>query len=344
MKRIEDKLKAKAHKAKKEYAEQPRKINDIFTRAGTILPQNLHTTNYYDRTPIAAFNPGASEVYSTGKIDIYPRLHYDAIYDQSPGVIGKFQMDLDAILNKCRMSDHIPTEIVISPEAPWEIHGCEDARIYESNGERYVLYTGWGISDGEKKSVLVLSYDGEKYYFQIGDRSMTEYYIPFSNKDAAILNIDSGGKMNMLTRLHLGDGDQFCWSCESHTTYDIFDESLDVQLMPNSHEDRIGWSTNAIKLNKNEYLVGYHATLKRNWEYVNGLAIVDEMGNLKAISDYLLAPRGIKEWVGNRYGVIFGCGLVVYRGYLIWIGGISDWAIGFFVSRLDLALSELIYI
>ena len=343
MRGIEDKLKDKMYRAKKDYVEQPRKTNDIFARAGIIIPNQIVTTNYFDRTPIAAFNPGVSEVYNGSKIDVYPRLHFDGIYNQSPAVIGKFQLNIEEFLNRDGMLEQIQTKIVIYPTNPWELIGCEDPRIFEKDQERYTLYTGWGICDGEKKSVLGIQNEDKKDYFIIED-SKGNTYTPFSNKDAAILYIECD-IAQMMTRLHLGDGDQFCWSCGAYTdTNRIIEESLEVQLIPNENEDRIGLSTNAVKLSQNEYLIGWHATLKKDWRYVNGLALVDSLGNLKAITDYLLVPQGIKEWVGNRYGVIFGCGLVRYKDQLIWVGGISDWAIGVFHTDFEKAMSEMRWI
>ena len=65
---------------------------------------------------------------------------------------------------------------------------------------------------------------------------------------------------------------------------------------------------------------------------------------MKAVSDYLLVPQGIDEWVRNRYGVIFGCGLVKYNDQLIWVGGISDWAIGIFHTDFEKAMSQMRWI
>lgn len=343
---IEDSLKAKIKEAKnKKRRHRIAETNNIFDRIAVISPGALRTTNYFNRTPIAAFNPGASSVYGGSKIDIYPRLNYDCVYNQSPSAIGKFQVDLDAVFRTGDDPAFCSTELVIYPQYPCEIHGCEDPRVYQKNGDRHILYIGWGTCDGENKSVLVLSSGKEKDYFRISRRNDMTEYTPFSNKDAAILNYSVDHRLDLLLRLDLGDKNLFCWSGEGWAdTYEIIEDTLEVQMIPNDYESRVGWSTNTIPFNKHEYLVGWHATMKHNLEYRNGLALVDEMGNLKAISDYLLTPQGIEEWVGNRYGVIFGCGLVKYKDQLVWIGGISDWAIGIFTVDMETALSELRWI
>ena len=68
---------------------------------------------------------------------------------------------------------------------------------------------------------------------------------------------------------------------------------------------------------------------------------MDRDGDLLAISNYLLAPRGLEESYGDRPLVIFGDGLVRHGEHLIWIGGISDYGIGIFIAELEEALGKL---
>lgn len=74
------------------------------------------------------------------------------------------------------------------------------------------------------------------------------------------------------------------------------------------------------------------------------MAIVDREGYLLAISNYLLAPRGLYEEYGDSSQVIFGDGLVLYKEYLIWVGGIGDYAIGIFTVEVEKALEKLKWI
>ena len=68
---------------------------------------------------------------------------------------------------------------------------------------------------------------------------------------------------------------------------------------------------------------------------------MDGEGNLLAVSNYVLAPRGLVEEYGDRALVIFGDGLVLYKELLIWVGGVGDYAVGFFSVELDKALEKL---
>jgi predicted GH43/DUF377 family glycosyl hydrolase len=61
----------------------------------------------------------------------------------------------------------------------------------------------------------------------------------------------------------------------------------------------------------------------------------------RALSDYLLAPKGLVEEYGDRPLVVFGCGLARYKELLLWVGGVSDYAIGFFAAELDKVLEKL---
>lgn len=336
MNSIEENLKGKIRKSfqtLKWQRERRIKFCDIFDREDVILPSDLRADEFYDRVPIAAFNPGAGEI-KNGKVDIYPRINFDCIYNQSPSVIGKFQYDLE------RNPHHYILDIEIYPDRRSELRGCEDPRIYEDDAIFNVLYTGWGVNvDNDPKAYLMLYGNGKKDFFVISSKN--GFYLPDSNKDAAILNFKKS-EIRMLARSCLSGGEQVCWSCTGTLEpTEMLEETFEVQLVPNIHEKGVGWSTNAIKLSKSEYLIGWHSIRKSNLMYANGLAIVDEFGNLKGISDYLLYPQGKKEWIGNHYGVIFGCGLRQWKDRLYWFGGISDWAIGIFSVDMDKALSSI---
>ena len=54
-----------------------------------------------------------------------------------------------------------------------------------------------------------------------------------------------------------------------------------------------------------------------------------------------MVPKGIEEEYGDRPLVIFGDGLLAYKEKLIWVGGISDYGIGIFMTDLDKALEKI---
>ncbi len=48
--------------------------------------------------------------------------------------------------------------------------------------------------------------------------------------------------------------------------------------------------------------------------------------------------------MGIVHRLFFGDGLVLYKEYLIWVGGISDYAIGVFTVEVEKALEKLKWI
>jgi predicted GH43/DUF377 family glycosyl hydrolase len=84
--------------------------------------------------------------------------------------------------------------------------------------------------------------------------------------------------------------------------------------------------------------------LGEDLSYRNGVAIVDAEGNMLVLSNYVLMPRGVVEEYGDRPLVIFGNGLVRYRELVVWVGGVSDYAVGIFATSLDKLLETLRWI
>ncbi|MBP1357218.1 MAG: hypothetical protein JZD40_01835 [Sulfolobus sp.] len=115
-------------------------------------------------------------------------------------------------------------------------------------------------------------------------------------------------------------------------------------LVMEEWEDKVGWSTNTVKLGKDEYLVGWHGVGKEDIVYRNGLAIVSSSGDLLGITDYLLEPRDVYEFYGDRPGVIFGCGLILRKDELYWVGGLSDYGIGIYTTELPKILENIRWI
>jgi len=317
--------------------------NDVFPGRYYIAPRDLRITNYPRTQPAAAFNPGALE--RDGKLLVFPRLVFD--YYSYNSSIGVFELDIEEVIHG-RIETPLATEIVLWPEYIWEFgHGCEDPRVNTMGESIYMLYTGSKHYHrrGEliKKSVLGFAeLDGtfgvtrRGYFTTVGGGER----VVLPNKDSAFIEID-GGEASMLTRPDL-QGEALCWRAGADLdSLTIPEESMEPVLVPEAWEEKVGWSTNTIKLSEDEYLVGWHAVLKEDLSYKDGLALIDREGDLLAISDYLLAPQGLVENYGDRTFVIFGDGLVKHEDYLIWVGGISDYGIGIFVGKLDEALAML---
>lgn len=309
------------------------KMKNIFNKRFYIFPKNIIVTNYY-KNPIAAFNPGA--LLKDDKLKVFPRLIFD--YYKYTSSVGYFEVEIERILEGI-LDENFETKIILYPEFLWEFLGSEDPRIIENNGEILMLYTGKGYVDFEKRRRDVLAFAKldkdfkvkRKDYFKISDGN--EFFLPETMKDSAFLDF-KGNNTSLLTRIQVKD-EFFCW----RGVADINKLTIDLKTLHpvfamEEWETKVGWSTNAIKLSNDEYLIGWHAVMKNDLSYKNGFAIVNGKGELLGISDYLLYPEGLVENYGDRAFVIFGDGLVKYEDYLIWIGGISDYAIGIFITTL----------
>ncbi|RLE80638.1 MAG: glycosidase [Thermoprotei archaeon] len=317
---------------------------DIFEKRILISPEDLRVVNYRRSRPSAAFNPAA--LLRDNILYIYPRLIFD--YYKYTSSIALFRVNVEELLNEV-FEKPLETRIILWPRELWEFLGTEDPRATPVDGRIYMLYTGKGyhLEEGDElkyRDVLgfvelsPLNEVLRKGFFKIVQEG--DVYLSDSQKDSAFLKIDSS-KATMLTRLMVRNI-KICWrACASIRDLEIYGDTLEPVLGLEDWEFKTGWSTNAIELSSNEYLVGWHAVVKSDLSYRNGFAIVNDQGELLAVSNYLLAPKGLEEEYGDRALVIFGDGLVKYGELLIWIGGISDYAIGVFVTELDRVLEKL---
>jgi predicted GH43/DUF377 family glycosyl hydrolase len=319
------------------------RVQDIFKTRNYISPKNLRIDNYIKDKPLASFNAGAVE--RNGKVYIFPRLIFD--YYNYTSSIGAFSVDIEELKER-RWKSPLRTQIIMWPQFLWEFLGCEDPRIYQYEDKFYILYTGKGYTKNEeRRDVLALarmdsSFNIEKKdFFKI--KMGNKYFIPHFMKDSAFVS-RNGKEFSILVRPEINSL-KACWRASADVDNMILPfESLKPVMIPEPWEERIGWSTNTVKISENRYLVGWHAVVKEDLSYRNGLALIDNKGELLAISDYLLIPTGINEEYGDRAHVIFGDGLILHNDLLLWIGGISDYAIGIFVTKIEDAISTLKYI
>ncbi len=321
------------------------KLNDIFERICYIKSSDLRVVNYLREAPLTAFNPGAVLIGDT--IYIFPRLVFD--YYTYNSSIGIFPLSMEELLEGS-FSKPIETRILIYPDKLWEFgHGCEDARVETVGKKYYVLYTGSKhyYEDGKlvKLSVQAVAatelpfHKAKKLGYLTVKGENGEIWVP-DCKDSAFLKKDKGS-VNMLLRLKVKET-LACWrgklSLEDLT---VSADNLYPVLAPEEWETKVGWSTNAVRLSEDRYIVGWHGVLKEDLSYRNGFALLNGEGKLLAVSDYLLAPNGLNEIYGDRNAVIFGCGLTIYEEKLIWIGGVSDYCIGVFIAPLERVMANL---
>jgi len=312
---------------------------DIFERVLYIEPEHIFIENYTRKKPISVFNPGALIRNTT--VEIFPRLVFE--YHWYVSSIGKFELELKNI-KKGIVERPILTKIILSPQEDWELKGVEDPRVIEISGNYFILYTSVELTNGKIRPLQALAVMDEKYsiirkfFFKILQNA--ELKIPNSWKDSAFLELYKKSKALLLTRPSFNSL-EICWVCELDLIEGIVEfNSLRPVLVNEEFEIKVGWSTNALKISSNEYLIGWHG-VGIDMKYRNGLAILDRDGELKGISNYLLEPKGLIESYGDRPFVIFGCGLIKTNDELYWIGGISDYMIGIFRTDLDMVIENI---
>lgn len=318
-------------------------VENIFRRVALITPDEVYVSNYR-RRPMAIFNPGA--MLMGDSLYILPRMIFD--YYNYTSSIGVMRVDVNDVVGG-KLPSKLEARIILWPRELWEFRGCEDPRIFRHGDGILMLYTGWGYyleGDSLKpRAVLSLAQLDEGFsvlkrgFFKIVSR-IGEVFIPSFNKDSAFLRVN-GDDALMVTRPNV-KGIEVGWVTQANLgDLTMAFESMRPILWFEDFEFKVGWSTNTVKLSSNEYLVGWHGVLRSDYSYADGLALLDDEGRLLALSNYLLAPSGIEEEYGDRPRVIFGDGLVLYKDLLIWVGGVSDYAIGIYVVELDKALEKL---
>ncbi len=330
-------------------------VEDIFDRVTYIAPEDLETKGWVRRKPLAAFNPGA--IVLNKKLLVFPRLIYG--YYHYASAIGEMELDLEELLSG-EVNKPLPVRLVIYPTEPWEMAlGCEDPRVTMYRGHFFVLYVGvahdperlWirpvvGVSEQVAlQAVALLDKEcrlrGKDYLKIVRD---DEIHVPRSWRDSAVVTFH-GREASLLVR-PMVKRVNICW----RGFLNLETLTMDAKLMEpilacEEWEVKVGWSTNTVKLSSNEYLIGWHGVSMEDGVYREGLAVVDEDGELIAITpEYVLAPKGPWEMHGDRPGVIFGDGLVLYDEKLIWVGGVGDHVIGIFTVDLERALESLKWI
>jgi predicted GH43/DUF377 family glycosyl hydrolase len=321
------------------------KTEDIFDRKLYIVSErDILMENYQRERPKMAFNPGS--MLDGRTLTVFPRLIFD--YYTYTSSIGKFSLDVEDVLGG-EPGLPVKCDVILWPRRLWEFRGCEDARVFKRGGQVVMLYTGYGYfpEDGNMSTAIVQAFVGFDDKWTPGERNYLrvkstegDSFVPKASKDSTIIGL-RGDEATLLTRPLIKDI-EIGWRAEADLKEAVMDErTLQPSLPFEEWELKVGWSTNVVKISSNEYLVGWHGILKEDYSYRDGLAIVDGEGQLLAVSNYLLAPKGLNEEYGDRPLVIFGSGLVVYKEYLIWVGGVCDYAIGFFVTELDKALTKL---
>ncbi len=340
-------LKAKVEKRKKAIQGlRSRRVKEVFERVAWIPPHSIVVSNLALRHPSAVFNPGV--VYEGGTFKVFPRLITGYFWYSS--AVGVFSLSESLVSDGGAprvLEGPFEARIVVHPSEVWDIAGCEDPRVDKVGDKYLVLYTGVSPKWDKVHGLAVQGYvfldedfnivGGKRYFRLEGFRGGEGIYWW---KDSAVLDI-RGAKAHVLTRPSIEDIEIAWRAVVDLDTGAIDPESMEPILGTEPWERKIGWSTNAVRLSSNEYLVGWHGVDRESHAYLEGVAVVSREGELLGVSDYLIEPRDLNEMMGDRPAVIFGCGLARVGDQLYWFGGAADTIIGIYRAPLDDVLETI---
>ena len=299
----------------------------IFKLENLLVPEQFEILNY-PRKPIAVFNPGAFLTYDN-KLILFPRLVFDdRFYISSIGMSDL--LDLNYLNNNSKIN----IDLLKYPTESKDFLGLEDSRVTQ-DGKQIV----WVALNKEHMGCSVsgdLNIKSKKItnirYFKLEDS------IILSGRDAAFIN-----ENYLVFRPEYNVKYSFSSLFEKTDNVLLIKDKLKTVLVAQEWEEKIGFSTNFLKIKSNEFLVGYHALRKSSWGYESGFIMLDKEGNLLGHTNYLLHAEKELSY-GNRINTLFGCGLIKLNNKIWWIGGVGDWAIALYSCNLKEILEHINYI
>ncbi len=315
---------------------------DLFQRRVYISPEDVWVSNYLRRRPLAAFNPGA--VLRDGVVHLFPRLVFE--YYSYASAIGHAAVPVGELL-RGQVPSPLSVEIVLYPTEVWEAsRGCEDARAHALGDGFALFYTAVGKLGEARRTdhkdvffpALALAELGgdlrvrRKGIVRLGGEGegvlLPTKNATFLEGDAFLLRPSLPGVPDMNWRARLDRGG-------------LWAHGLEPVLAPEPFEFKVGWSTNAVRLEDGTYLVAYHGILRSDLSYRHGFARLTGDGELLALSSYLLAPKGLNECYGDRPLTLYGNGLFLHGEELVFVGGVGDYGMGIFTAPLEEVLKRL---
>lgn len=309
------------------------KTVEIFERVYYLDPIDYKVINY-PRQPTSVTSPGV--VLINRMLYIYPEVSFNVLSFSS---IGVFKVSIERILEKSVLKP-LGLRILLWSTKPWEEQGYREPLASYFSNNIYLAYSSLKVNGEALPVITILDRNlvpknivNPKIIFL----GKIEY--PKVVKNLILLDICRDKSPLLLTlRSSIVGG---CWY--SNILYDtslILSADFKPVIAPENWEKEVKWITNPLKISSNEYLVGWQS-ITNEGRYFNGLALIDDSGQLLAVSNYLLTAKTLVEVYGDKPGVIGGGGLVKYKEYIMWIGGLSGYGIGFYIAKEDKVFNAL---
>ncbi len=350
------------------YAEELTRIrtasaHDLFQRLGVITPNRIHIKNHPLANPLTAFN--AALDHGDGDfLILYPRIVIG--YFKYVSAIVEMEIPVEDIYTGSVSISHYPAELIIHPSTSIDIWGAEDPRVTRINGKRHMVYAGRTINYFEshirrERTLPVLAVeDGKHRWVKVGYFVLPDHLRPhlISDKDAYIVEV--GGDLLLFHRPHMDD-EQFYLTisvvprsayrralegAQNGEPIPIYVQGTRTILVPTLFEDKLGWASPPIEVERNTFLTLIHTVdskLKRYW-VLAALIRYDRDYGPRAIAvtpRYIMEPKTIYEVYGDRPFTIFPCGAVKHGDTIIISYGAADSVVGFAEARIDDIMAEL---
>jgi predicted GH43/DUF377 family glycosyl hydrolase len=290
----------------------------------------LDADNFYLNTGKKIINVSNPAAYLTlgGKLVILPRLGFTEGFKQSS--IGITE-PLD--LNKIEDFENIKTKIIRKPVHEYDVAGVEDARITE-NGKQLLTV---GLNTYYRTSATQTIYSVVSNNKVINNKPF--WYnnsIYNTGRDAFILNDNV-----LIFRPEADNLRSYRANYEITEHYVIIGMGIVPILEPQKVENKTGFSTNSVKISKDENLVAYHALCNnKKAEYAEGFMVLNNAGFPQRKTPLFLKTEGFLQG-GDRPFTLFGCGLIKSGKEVYFVGGVGDSGIVIYSADLDKILEVM---
>ena len=312
------------------------KTVDIVKRKGVITANRVHLKKYPIDNPITIFN--ASMLVEDDEVVVYGRIVLG--YFTYASAIAEFRVPINEISTNTFLG-HYTAEIILYPDNKYDFWGVEDPRAYEIDGKKLITYCGRTVNYFDlhirvERTLPVTAILEENKWRKLCVFRMSENIRRFviSDKNAFVVKIRNS--LKLFHRLHMKD-EQFYL-----TISDIPENVLELKefksvnvtnttvvLEPENFEEKIGWGTPPVKIDK-EYLLLLHGVDSETKRYRVFAILMNDNAEVTAVTPYyIMEPREFYEMYGDRPFTVFPCGAQIIDDNLIISYGAADSSIGF---------------
>jgi predicted GH43/DUF377 family glycosyl hydrolase len=310
------------------------KTEDLVRRLCVITANRVHLKRYPVDNPVTIFNP--SLVVEDGEITIYARIIL-GYFTYASAVAEIFVPHRDIYTNT--FSGHYTAEIKLFPNNKFDLWGVEDPRVYEIDGRRYITYCGRTVNYFDPSIRTERTLPVTAVEESDGWRKLSVYRLSpelrgfvISDKDAFLFKAKD--RLTLFHRLHMSDekfypviSDVAEKSLGAKEFEEVTVENTSLALEAQSFEEKIGWGTPPVKVEK-EYLLLMHSVDRETKIYRVFAILMNKKLEITAISPYyILEPKEPYEVFGDRPFVVFPCGARLIDDSLLISYGAADSAV-----------------